>query len=226
MRRFASRRGCITVLLFVAVLSTGCATKLDPDTQRKRDAELQKWNTQFFEQCLNDPNVPSVGFYYYPLDRVTFDPVPLPPLERDFMLGLADSVRERFEDPEVDRVLRGPVNDAVNAQLGEINAGRFNFIFTRVKKTMYIAVTPAERGRNELLVWIPENRGKSVAKAIGSAILGMGPEEYNDEISVVSPSGTLVDEKLKVRPKWIPYGAENHTYVFAIPKGKGQPCRN
>lgn len=213
------------VLLSLAMFVSACATKLDPATAARRDVELQKWNSQVFEACLNDPVVRSVAAYYYPLDRSTFEPVALPPLERDFMIGLADSVRERFDDPEVDQRLRGAVNDAFNAQLEDINSGKYNVLLTRIKKTMYIAITPSERGRSEVLVWIPEHRGKSVAKAVTSALLGMGPEEYNDDISVASPTGAILVPKVKERPKWVPYGAENTTYVFAPPKGKGDPCR-
>lgn len=213
------------LLLSLVFLFNACATKLDPVTAARRDVEMQKWNSQLFETCLDDPAVRSVAAYYYPLDRSTFEPVALPPLEHDFMAGLADSVRARFDDPEVDARLRGPVNDAINAQLDDINSGKYNVLLTRIKKTMYIAITPSERGRNEVLVWIPEHRGKAVAKALTSALLGMGPEEYNDDVSVASPGGAILVPKLKQRPKWVPYGAENTTHVFAPPQGKGDPCR-
>lgn len=218
------RRG--VALLLLSVVLAACATKLDPATAAKRDVEVQKWNSQVYETCLNNPAVSSVALYYYPLDRSTYEPVPMPPLERDFMSGLADTVRDRFNDAEVDAALRGPVNDAVNAQLDVINAGTYNVLYARVKKTMYIAVTPSERGRNELLVWIPENRGKAIAKAVGAALLGLGAEEYNDEISVIAPSGAMLVPKIKQRPNWVPYGAENSRYVFSAPQGRGNPCKD
>ena len=71
------------------------------------------------------------------LDGRTF-----PPLQPDFLRGIAESSATLRRMPQARETLTGPVNDCVNDRLADLNSGRYNAIYVAIDRTHSIAITP------------------------------------------------------------------------------------
>lgn len=200
-----------TVALFaLAALLMGCSSTwsvtADPthdaiiraeDEFQYRVEERRKRAKQHESICFSNAAMRSLDLFYnlFTLQRPQ---LLLPRLERDFLMNVVETSDLYPDKPALRKALVGPVNDALNHRLDEINAGTYNTIYVRVSLMHYVGVTPLlfplttasaefdeSQSEDLVMVWISEPLGRAMLR-------GVLERTHMDRLAVVDRSGSFI----------------------------------
>ncbi len=141
--------------LLLAACSSSTYLERDAERDQRKVTEVSKAMSQAELVCVDGSDaIAYLLLFYCPWDRTEYNPVPMAPLERDFLKTFV-TASGRFEAaPAVRDGLTGPTNDLLNQRLPAIADGTVNAVFARIDAGSHVGVAPYDA--TSVLVWIPE----------------------------------------------------------------------